>query len=172
MAADDALDVYLNDHLAGAAAGVELAEKLAADTEGTPRGPVFAGLLADIQADKGVLDSLLETLGFERHTVKAAGTWVSEKLARVRFAAATRHGHELALLMEMEALHMGVSGKLSLWQCLQAAQPVSPQLGEVAIDLNALMRRAQDQLARLEVERLRAAELAFAGGAPASTAEA
>ena len=162
MAAEDALDVYLNDHLAGAAAGIELAEKLAADTEGTSAGPTFASLLADIQADQGVLEDLMATLGFEEHKIKQAGTWVSEKLARMRFAAATRHGEELGLLMQMEALHIGVAGKLSLWQSLQSALVANPQLGRLTVDVNTLMARAKDQLSRLEVERRRTAEVAFA----------
>ncbi|HET7487320.1 MAG TPA: hypothetical protein VFJ85_05280 [Acidimicrobiales bacterium] len=162
MAAEDALDVYLNDHLAGAAAGVELAEKLAADADGTPMGRTLAGILADIRADQEVLDGLRVAFGFKQHTVKAAGSWVAEKFARMRFAAATRQGEELALLMQLEALHMGVSGKLSLWQCLQAARPVMAPLVGVTPDLDALIARAQDQLARLEAERLRVAEAAFA----------
>lgn len=162
MAAEDALDVYLNDHLAGATAGIELAEKLAAGTEGTSAAPTFASLLADIQADQVVLEELMAALGFDEHKVKQASTWMSEKLARLRFAAAARHGEELGLLMQMEALHMGVAGKLSLWQSLQSALVANPELGRVTIDVNTLMARAKDQLARLEVERRRVAELAFA----------
>lgn len=162
MPADDALDVYLNDHLAGAAAGIEVAEKLAADTEGTPAGATFASLLADIRDDQDELEKLMSALGISPHTVKQVATWMSEKLARVRFAAASRHGENLGQLMQMEALHMGVAGKLSLWQCLQSALPVSQHPAEGVIDLNRLIARAQDQLARLEVERSRAAGAALA----------
>ena len=42
MPSDEPLGTYLNDHLAGAAAGVELAEKLGANYEGTPLGTAVA----------------------------------------------------------------------------------------------------------------------------------
>ncbi len=39
--ADKAMDVYLNDHLAGAKLGSDLAKQLRARSEGTPLGDVM-----------------------------------------------------------------------------------------------------------------------------------
>ena len=52
MASDEALAAYLNDHLAGAAAGIELAEKLRGNNQGTELGQVMATLHADISEDR------------------------------------------------------------------------------------------------------------------------
>ena len=80
----DALAVYLKDHLAGSAAGIDLAQRLQAQTDGTPLGEVMAGLVADIQADRETLEGLMKELDIDQGGLKQAAGKVVEKLARVR----------------------------------------------------------------------------------------
>ena len=60
--ADDLLGVYLNDHLAGSAAGTELAEKLRDNNQGTELGNLMAALHNDIEQDRASLEELMARL--------------------------------------------------------------------------------------------------------------
>src|SRR5919112_340717 len=72
MASDEALAAYLNDHLAGAAAGIELAEKLRDNNQGTELGKDMVALHHDITQDRDALEELMGHLDLERHPVKEA----------------------------------------------------------------------------------------------------
>ena len=148
MASDEALAVYLNDHLAGAAAGIELAEKLRDDTQGTELGTVMVALHRDITQDRDSLEELMRHLEVERHPVKEAAGSMLEKLSRLR-------------LMESEALSLGIEGKLSLWLSLQEAAAADPRLA--ATDYDRLIERARGQRRALEPHRLAAAVASFSG---------
>ena len=72
---DSAVDTYLNDHLAGAMFGSDLAKQLSGRTEGTPRGAVMASLAAQIRQSLGDLirDTHGETIVKLRAFVAGAG---------------------------------------------------------------------------------------------------
>jgi hypothetical protein len=161
MAPDKLIDVYLNDHLAGAAAGVDLARKLAGDTAGTPLKAFLDGLVAEIDADRHALEDVMKRLGVERQTLKQAGAWLTEKVGRLRFSEPVTGSHELTLLMEMETLSLGIEGKMSMWQTVRETRAADPRLA--GVDLDGLIKRAQDQAERLEPCRREAATRAFAG---------
>jgi hypothetical protein len=50
--ADKAMDVYLNDHLAGATLGSELAEQIRNRHEGTPLGEVMRSIAPQVEEDR------------------------------------------------------------------------------------------------------------------------
>ena len=81
MASNELLGVYLNDHLAGSAAGTELAGKLRDNHKGTDFGQAMAALHHDISQDKDTLEELMRHLEVERHPVKEAAGWMLEKLS-------------------------------------------------------------------------------------------
>jgi hypothetical protein len=159
MAANNALDVYLNNHLAGSTAGRDLARKLVNDTAGTPHAQVMETLLADIQADRVTLEDVMDRLEVERQALKQAATWVAEKVGQLRFAGPVTGSPELSLLLEMESLSMGIHAKGALWQALGEALATDPRLAE--IDFDSLVKRAHDQIGRLEAPRTAAAARAF-----------
>ena len=159
MAANKLLDVYLNDHLAGATAGRDLARKLAEDTVGTPVAPFMEGLLADIDADRQSLEGVMTRLDVERQTAKQAGAWLTEKVSRLRFSQPVTGSRDLSLFMEMETLELGILGKLSMWRTLRETQGGDPRLA--GVDLDALVKRAQEQADSLEPYRRDAAARAF-----------
>jgi hypothetical protein len=159
MGSNELLGVYLNDHLAGAAAGVELAEKLAARGEGTPFGTALAAVAREIKADKDVLEGLVERLGVGKSPVKQAAGWAFEKVTRLRFNRQLTGSEDLTRLLEVEALSLGIEGKLALWRALREAAGPDAGLGEA--DLDRLIARARQQREALEPHRLAAAAGAF-----------
>lgn len=160
MSTNDQLGVYLNDHLAGANAGVEMGRQLQKGVAGEPDAALLGPVGDDIAEDVETLRRLMEHLGVSRSTVKQAVGWVAEKAHRVGLAANVAHGRDMARMLEAESLSLGVEGKLSLWLVLIELVPSHPRLADV--DLAGLADRARDQRRRIEAVRLAAAHRAFA----------
>ena len=161
MASDDALTAYLNDHLAGAAAGVELAEKLRDNNQGTELGQVMVALHADISEDRHALEELMRHLELDRHPVKEAAGWRLEKVSRLRLNPALTGSAELTRMQEAEALSLGIEGKLSMWLALKEAAATDRRLA--VTDYDHLIERARGQRRALEPHRLAAAVASFTG---------
>jgi hypothetical protein len=159
MASDEALTAYLNDHLAGSAAGVELAGKLRDNNQGTELGRAMVALHHDISEDRDTLESLLGQLELDRHAVKEAAGWMLEKVSRLRLNPALTGSAELTRLMETEALSLGIEGKLAMWLALKEAAATDPRLA--GTDYDRLIERARGQRGALEPHRLAAAAAAL-----------
>ena len=159
MASNELLGVYLNDHLAGSAAGTELAGKLRDNHKGTDFGEAMAALHHDISQDKDTLEELMGHLEVDRHPVKEAAGWMLEKLSRLRLNPALTGGPELTRLLETEALSLGIEGKLAMWLALKEAAAADPRLA--ATDYDRLIERARGQRRALEPHRLAAALESF-----------
>ena len=162
--ADKAMDVYLNDHLAGAMMGSDLAEQLRDENEGSPLGEIMTSLAAQIEEDRQSLIDLMERMGTSKNPVKQATTWVAEKASRTKFSGMTSGEPEVGNFMALETLTLGVEGKASLWRALTAVADRYEQLR--ATDLSGLLARAEAQHDTLEAERIAAAGRAFKGETP------
>jgi hypothetical protein len=150
------LRAYLNDHLAGSTAAIDLIAKMRSNNAGTEFGAFLDALYEDIQADRTVLEQVMETLGVTSDTVKQAGGWIVEKLSRVMLDARVTGSEDLSRLMETEALSLGIEGKIAGWRALEQL----PQ-SDLGVDLDALIERARDQRSRLEPFRIDAARRAL-----------
>src|SRR5919112_5167270 len=148
MASDEALAAYLNDHLAGAAAGIELAEKLRDNNQGTELGKDMVAVHHDITQDRDALEELMGHLDLERHPAKEAAGWLLEKVSRLRLNPALTGSTELTRLMETEALSLGIEGKLAMWLALKHAAAANPRLA--GTDFDRLIDRARTQRSALE----------------------
>jgi hypothetical protein len=159
---NERLATYLNDHLSGANAGVDLARRLEQAVRDQPDGAVLDGLADEIAEDLETLRSALAAVGGSTNPVKQAAGWVAEKAHRVGVAidTATEDGDDLARLLEAESLTLGVEGKLCLWLALLEVAGAYPSLA--ALDLPRLADRARNQRRRIEAVRLAAARRAFA----------
>ncbi len=160
MASDELLGVYLNDHLGGATAGTELARKLADSHKGTELGETMATVARDIAQDKEALEEVLHLLELERHPVKEAAGWALEKLSRLRLNPALTGGAEVTTLMEIEALSLGIEGKLSMWLALKETAAAGDRR-LAGTDFDRLVERARGQRRALEPHRLGAAVRSF-----------
>jgi len=157
--ADKAMDVYLNDHLAGAMLGSDLAEQIRDQNENTPLGELMRSLAPQIEEDRQTLIGLMQRMDSSKNPVKQAGAWVTEKASRAKFGGLTSGEPQLGTFMAVESLALGVLGKLSLWRALAQVAGQHPALASV--DLNELIERAQTQYDRLEHERLAASRRAL-----------
>lgn len=159
MVAHEQLATYLNDHLAGAEAGRDLAEKIASDNEGTELGSFMSGVLVAIEDDRQTLEDVMRRAGVERAALKQAAGHLAEKLGRLRLHQRITGDPGLSRLLELEALIMGVTGKLALWRALGEVAGGDDRLADV--DFEVLVGRAQEQLSGLEEHHRIVATQAF-----------
>ena len=152
------LDVYLQDHHAGATAGVELARRTARANDAEPYGSELRAIAAEIEEDVASLERIMDSLGVRRDRRKDAGAWIGEKLGRLKRNGTWISYSPLSRLVELEGLMLGVRGKQALWEALATTRAGAP----IAADVERLAERADDQRRRLETLRRRAAEEALA----------
>jgi len=166
---DRLLRIYLTDHLAAATAGVALAQRSARNNLGNETGAFLERLTDDIEQDRLALARLVRGLGFTRSKPKEAIASIGEKVGRLKLNGRLFAYSPLSRVLELEALSVGIAGKLELWEALQRLSDLDGRLD--ATELEQLAERAQRQRAEVEEHRLRAARHAF-GGAGAPRAEA
>ena len=149
---DKAMDVYLNDHLAGAMIGIELAQQILSHNQGTPVGDLMARLAPQIKEDRQTLFDLMQRVDSSRSPVKQAGAWVTGKASRAKFWGPTSPEPALGTFMALESLALGVQGKLSLWNALAQVADRHPMIA--LLNFPELIDRAQHQYSAIEQERL------------------
>ena len=154
------LATYLNDHLAGATAGRELARRAAANNRGSELGDFLEGLALEIDQDRNSLIELMQARDIGIDRAKVLGGWAVEKIGRLKPNGKLLGYSPLSRLLELEGLTLGVRGKLALWVALKEIDANEPGLAN--IDLTDLAVRAERQLAALEPHRLAIVEDALA----------
>jgi hypothetical protein len=153
---------YLNDHLAGAAAAIQLAERCRARESQSELGRVLQALLSEIEEDRAILQRVITTLGGSANPVKRASAVGMERLGSLRMALPVfgPGSGEAARLEELEVLSLGIEGKRMLWKVLGTLASSDGRL--VGFDFAGLKRRAESQRRRLEPVRLELAAAALA----------
>ncbi len=154
------LGIYLNDHLAGAIMGIELAQRCLESNRGTALGAVLERLIHEIEEDRTALESIMDAIAVRQNPVKQATAWLAEKLGRLKLNGQVIGYSNLSRLLELEILCLGIEGKLGLWTTLSVIKDAYPTLD--VIDLEALSSRARQQRQTLESHRAEAAVRAFA----------
>jgi len=154
------LRIYLQDHLAGSTAGLELARRTRGANEGTEYGPPLAKIADEIEADRRMLQGIMEDLGFGGDRLKIAGAWALEKAGRLKLNGELTSYSPLSRLVELEGLLTGITGKKGLWISLLEVAPHEPRLD--ADVLGRLRDRAEEQRTTVEELREKAAREAFA----------
>jgi hypothetical protein len=155
---DRLLAIYLNDHLAGAALGVELARRLRSSNHGDPEfGEPLARICAEIEADRETLTQLTERLGIKQDTIKPALARVAERLGRLKPNGQLRGYSPLSRVLELEILSSGIGGKMQLWNALE--QCFGERLD--GFDFHSLAERADRQGQVVEELHLSAAKRAL-----------
>ena len=154
------LRIYMQDHLAGSTAGLELARRTRGANEGTEYGPPLARIADEIEADRRMLQGIMEDLGFGGDRLKNIGAWTLEKAGRLKLNGELTGYSPLSRVVELEGLLTGITGKKGLWNALLEVAPSEPRLD--AALLERLKGRAEEQRATVEQLRENAAREAFA----------
>lgn len=152
------LAIYLNDHLAGATGGVELARRVSASNRGHDTfGQPLDRICVEIEEDRATLEQAIDRLGFSQSRVKPAGAWVAEKVGRLKLNGRLRGYSPLSRVLELEGLLIGITGKMALWETLADLEGVE----RLEIDFAQMGARAAEQRSAVDdLHRLAAAALA------------
>jgi hypothetical protein len=157
--ANEGLATYLNDHLAGSVVALELLAHLEGAYDGSPDEQSIAALRAEIEADRQVLEDLMARLGIAESRPRQATAWLAGKVSELKLLVDDPGQGALRRLEGLEAVSLGIEGKVLLWQTLGALAEEIPGLGQR--DYTDLTRAARDQRARVEKLREQAAREAL-----------
>ena len=155
----DALSIYLNDHLGGADAGIELARQLEQHAGEYLDSTTLIGLAEAIEDDRDVLRGLIGRFHARHHQTKEAAGWIAGQGPRIAPAEVLTCQQELSLLLHCEMLILGINGKQAMWEALIEVRSAYPALAD--IDLEQLVDRARQQRSQVESVRLHLARRSF-----------
>ncbi len=148
------LTTYLNDHLAGSVAALELLDHLIKIKSGTPDESFFTSVRADITAAQDVLRDLLKRLDEDESALRKATAWIIEKLSHVKLQLSGPGNPEKGLFEALEGLVLGISGQAALWRALSVLRSVP---GWEGINFADLEKRADQLCHKVEQRRLEVA---------------
>lgn len=139
----DALETYLNDHLAGSVVGLEIARRCASRADDPEFAASMTRIRDQIERDQEYLRVVMNVLGLHESLVKVAaavaGAWAS-------WARSTWFTDEpLGELEDLEALCIGVWGKRLLWGTLGRLAAQYPALDRAELDRLAAAADVQEK---------------------------
>jgi hypothetical protein len=135
------INIYLDDHVAGATAGSQRAARLAQAESQSADAAALAQFADDVAEDFDALLRVMEAMRFEPSRLKSTIASVAEKLGTLKPNGHLSERSPLTTIIELEAMQMAVRGKRSLWETLRV---VAPQPSP--IDIDGLIARADAQL--------------------------
>jgi hypothetical protein len=152
---------YLNDHLAGAAAAIRLAERCRDRHPESELGHLLEALLVEMRQDREVLVDVIRVLGGSPNPIKRVTSLGAERISSLRMwlPMIGPGSEESARLEEIEVLSLGIEGKRLLWNALAQLSSTDERLG--GFPFPQLNRQARSQRDRLERIRLRLASEAL-----------
>lgn len=156
---DERLRIYLNDHLAGATAGIALAKRIAGRNTG-PVGQTFQELIPDLEDDERTLKSIIASMEFSGSGMKRVLADVVEKVGRLKLNGQILGYSLLSKMEELEVMALGIEGKAKMWSALGTVAELRPQLAK--FDFEKLGVQARLQHDRVDALRLEAARDALA----------
>jgi hypothetical protein len=156
------LGIYLNDHLAGATAGMDLARRLARTEGEWAGGGRLERLAEEIEQDRAALLEMMAAVGEPVRNVEVWAAWLGEKIGRVKLNGRVVARSPLSRVVELEVMRLGVEGKVAGWRTLRARAEVDSRLDTGKLD--ELIASGRSQITRLERLRTRAATELFGAG--------
>ncbi|WP_323180728.1 MULTISPECIES: transaldolase [unclassified Streptomyces] len=161
----DLLAIYLNDHLSGATAGLELIRRAAQTQQYREQGTTLAELAHEVEQDRDSLTQIMADLAVPTAYTKVALGWLAEKAGRAKPNGHLFSRSPLSDVLELESMLLSVQGKAACWRSLRALTETDGRL--FAEHLDVLLERADRQSVVLERLRLAAASSALRCTQPA-----
>ncbi|MFF3413991.1 transaldolase [Streptomyces sp. NPDC002698] len=152
----DLLAIYLNDHLSGATAGLELFRRAAQTRQYREQGTALAELAHEVEQDRDSLTQIMADLAVPTAYAKVALGWLAEKAGRAKPNGHLLSRSPLSDVLELESMLLSVQGKAACWRGLRTLAETDGRL--FAEHLDVLIERADRQSAVLERLRLAAVE--------------
>ena len=155
LSGHELLGIYLNDHLVGASAGVELFRRSARAQDDSAIRARITELAEEVAEDREQLLALMRDLEVPVQQHRVVVGWIGEKVGRLKPNGTWVRRSPLSNVVELEAMRMGAEGKRCLWRLLLQVAQHEPRLSQQT--LTELEQRATAQIEALEAMRLQAA---------------
>lgn len=139
----DLLGIYCNDHLAAATGGIELVTRMIGVHRGTPYEPRLEQLLDELREERAGLRSSMAALGVPVRQYKQIGSWLGEKLSRLKLNGHVLSRSPLSDLVEFEFIATAVLAKRAGFETLRELAAVDSRLDAELLD--RLIAQADDQ---------------------------
>lgn len=159
---EEMLGVYLNDHLAGAAAGVALARRAA--RQHSRHRAELTSIAREIVHDRAALVAIMRALGVPTRAYKQYAAWLGEKIGRFKPNGQLVGRSPVSDVLELEALRLGVEGKVAGWRLLRRLADHDDRIDAGFLD--ELIKRAIRQVEVLEDLRIRTGVEMFSRSVP------
>ena len=143
------LSTYLNDHLAVATAGAELARRSLASNEGTALEPLLRRLDDDLEADLRLMREVMRALDVDEDPLKKGLAWLGEKLGRLKLNDSLTSYSPLSRVVELEGLMVVVGLLRNTWASLDEVLGEDPRVPDTA----TARQRAEQNLRDLDGHR-------------------
>lgn len=155
------LGIYLNDHLAMATGGTELARRAARGSSW--HREALATIADELAADRSALKHIMQSLEVPTRSYKQAGAWAGEKVGRLKPNGRLISRSPVSDVLELEGLRIMVEGNAACWRLLRrlALAEGYDRLDRVLLD--RLMEKAERQAKQLEELRISTAVEVFGG---------
>lgn len=150
------VNVYLNDHLAGSVAAIDILDALE-QVEGHQEWAIR--IRSEIVADRQELERLMQNAHVTTGIVRRASAWAAEKIVELKSRLDDGGDGYLHTFELLEALSLGIEGKRALWLALQSVAAQEPVFR--VLDYPHLLDRAVQQRSEVEEHRIAAAEKAL-----------
>lgn len=157
----DRLGTYLADHLAGSISAAELVRRLIKCDVDPSLRQALEEVQGSIARHQEVVRNLLTRRGQNPRCAKSFSAWLAEKLSRPTLPL--DEADEFGLLRALEALLLGMRGRVALWQAMESILPSHPEL--IGFDATGLCLDAEEQSRMMDRKRLEVARIALGGWA-------
>lgn len=147
----DHLATYLHDHLAGSHFAVKLLGSLHDQYEDEPLGQFAHTLCVDLKQDQEILEQIIRDVGEAHFDLTEAIGWFTERASQFKLHRDSS-GAGLGTYEAIEAITLGIRGKLALWKALPEIRNYDARIPDR--NFSALAERAEEQYGRAEQQRL------------------
>ncbi|MEY2581656.1 MAG: hypothetical protein QOE09_1505 [Ilumatobacteraceae bacterium] len=138
------LRIYLRDHEAAAAGGLQLVRRCWKANQGTAYAPDLQRLTMDIRSDRDAFRRICRHFDVKYSNVRRGFAVAGATLGRLKLNGRLTSYSPLSRVIELEALSGGVMTKLRLWESLELVADDDHRLDRAA--LKALAAEANEQL--------------------------
>ncbi|TFV65527.1 UNVERIFIED_ORG: hypothetical protein E4P37_09490 [Bacillus sp. AZ43] len=128
------LGIYCNDHLAAATGGIELVSRMLGVHRGTPYEARLEQLLDELREERAGVRSSMAALGLPVRQYKQVGSWVGEKLSRLKLNGHVLSRSPLSDLVEFEFIATAVLAKRAGFETLREIAAVDGRLDAALLD--------------------------------------
>ena len=157
----DLLGIYCNDHLAAATGGIELVSRMIGVHKGTAYEPRLEQLLDELREERAGLRSSMAALGVPVRQYKQVGSWLGEKLSRLKLNGHLLSRSPLSDLVEFEFIATAVLAKRAGFETLREVAALDDRLDAALLD--RLIAQADKQHDWLADARREVAARVFGG---------